>query len=154
MKSVLRAAALAASMLVLAQPALAKGDDMSAADLASLKGYALSMDKINAMQAAMDEAKKSGKSGQLHSVGDDARSLGEMEAKVKAVPGAMAIFAKHGLSAHDVVVMPFALMDAGMCALYPSAAPKLADRVSPAQIAFYKQHQAELKKVHWISGGE
>jgi len=65
------------------------------------------------------------------------------------VPGAMAIFSKHGLTAHDVVVMPFALMDAGMCVLYPSAAPKLADRVSPAQVAFYKQHQAELKKVTW-----
>jgi hypothetical protein len=75
-----------------------------------------------------------------------------MEARLNAMPQAMAIYRKHGLSAHDVVVMPFALMDAGMCVSYPSAAPKLADRVSPAQIAFYKQHQGEMKKISWLFG--
>lgn len=141
-----------AAALAFASPALAAKDDLSPADLASLKGYALDMGKINAMQAAMDEASKAGKSKQLQGTGDDAKNLSEMEAKVKAIPGAMAIFSKHGLSAHDVVVMPFALMDAGMCVLYPAAAPKFADRVSPAQIAFYKQHQAELKKIKWLTG--
>ena len=76
-----------------------------------------------------------------------------MEARLNAIPGAMAIFRKHGLTAHDVVVMPFALMDAGVVVSYPQAAAKLSDRVSPAQIAFYKQHQAELKKMHWLFGG-
>lgn len=151
----LAGAALAAALVLSASTvAMAKGSDISPADLGQLKSYTLSMDKINAMQAAMDDAKKSGKEGQMHSAGDNAQSLAQMEADVKAMPGAMAIFAKHGLSAHDVVVMPFALMDAGMCVAYPSAAPKLADRVSPAQIAFYKQHQADLKKVKWLSGGE
>lgn len=152
MKFLVRAA-LVASALVMAQPALAKGDDLSPADLNALKSYTLSMDKISGMQAAMDEAEKAGKSQKMHSVGDNTNSIAEMEAKLKGMPDAMAIFAKHGLSAHDVVVMPFALMDAGMCVTYPSAAPKLADRVSPAQIAFYKQHQAELKKMKWLSGG-
>jgi hypothetical protein len=112
------------------------------------------MEKINAMQAAMDEAKRSGKSGQLHGTGDDSKSLANMEAKIRSIPGAMAIFSKHGLSAHDVVVMPFALMDAGMVVAYPAAASRLADRVSPAQIAFYKQHQAELKKLSWLFGAQ
>ena len=144
-----------AAALALASPALAKGSDMSPADLAALKNYALSMDKINAMQAAMDDAKKMpAMDKQMHGVGDDAKSIAEMEAKLNAMPAAVALYKKHGLSAHDAVVMPFALMDAGMCVAYPSAAPKLADRVSPSQIAFYKQHQAELKKVSWVSGGE
>ncbi len=146
------AALCIAAALVFASPALAK-NDLSPADLAALKGYTLSMDKVNAMQAAMDEAKKSGKAAQLHSTGDNAKTIAEMEARLNAMPGAAAIFAKHGLTAHDVVVMPFALMDAGMCVLYPAAAPKLADRVSPAQIAFYKQHKAELDKVKWLNGG-
>lgn len=146
------AALVAAVVLSASTAALAKGADISPADLAQLKSYSLSMDKINAMQAAMDDAKKSGKESQMHSAGDNAQSLSAMEANVKAMPGAMAIFSKHGLTAHDVVVMPLALMDAGMCVAYPSAAPKLADRVSPAQIAFYKQHQGELKKVGWING--
>jgi len=37
---------------------------------------------------------------------------------------------------------------------FRAAAPKLSDRVSPAQIAFYKQHQTELKKMAWLSGSE
>jgi len=49
--------------LAFASPALAK-NDLSPADLAALKGYTLSMDKVDAMQAAMDEAKKSGKAAQ------------------------------------------------------------------------------------------
>jgi len=151
----LSGAALAAALVLFApMAALAKGSDISPADLSQLKSYTLSMDKINAMQAAMDDAKRSGMDKKLNSTSDNARSLAQMEANVKAMPGAMAIFAKHGLSAHDVVVMPLALMDAGMCVAYPSAAPKLADRVAPAQIAFYKQHQADLKKVKWLSGGE
>jgi hypothetical protein len=147
-------AALAAALVLSASTvAFAKGDDLSPADLNALKSYSLSMDKIKAMQAAMDDAQKAGMGQKVHSVGDDSKSLADMEAKMKATPGAMAIFSKHSLTAHDAVVMPFALMDAGMCVLYPSAAPKLADRVSPAQIAFYKQHKAELDKMKWLNGG-
>ncbi len=148
------AAMAAVLVLTAATTVLAKGSDISPADLGQLKSYTLSMDKINAMQAAMDDAKKSGMDKKMKSTGDNAQSLAQMEANVKAMPGAMAIFAKHGLTAHDVVVMPFALMDAGMCVSYPSAAPKLADRVSPSQIAFYKQHEGDLKKMSWLFGSE
>jgi hypothetical protein len=75
-----------------------------------------------------------------------------MESRLNAMPQAAAIYKKHGLTAHDAVVMPFVLMDAGMAVAYPSAAAKLSDRMSPAQVAFYKQHQAELKKVKWLNG--
>lgn len=144
-------AALAA--LVLSAPAaLSKGEDMSPADLNALKSYSLSMEK--AMQAAMDEASKVPvMEKQMRGVGDDAKSIAEMEAKLSALPQAVALYKKHGLSAHDAVVMPLALMDAAMCVLYPSAAPKLADRVSSAQVIFYKQHKAELDKMKWLSGG-
>lgn len=146
-------AALAA--LVLSAPAaLSKGEDMSPADLNALKSYSLSMEKVKAMQATMDEASKVPvMEKQMHGVGDDAKSIAEMEAKLSALPQAVALYKKHGLSAHDAVVMPLALMDAGMCVLYPSAAPKLTDRVSSAQVIFYKQHKAELDKMKWLSGG-
>lgn len=151
----LSGAAFAAALILSASTAaLAKGSDISPADLSQLKSYTLSMDKINGMQAAMDDAKKSGLADKMKSAGDNAQSLAQMEANIKAMPGPMAIFARHGLSAHDAVVMPLALMDAGMCVAYPSAAPKLADRVSPAQVAFYKQHKAEIEKMKWLSGGE
>ena len=146
-------AALAAT-LVLSTAALAAGNDVSPADLAQLKSYTLSMDKVKAMQAAMDEGKKNAAlMKSLKSVGDDSKSIAEMEAKLSANGPAMALYRKHGLSAHDVVVMPFVLMDAGMAAQYPSAAGKLSDRMSPAQVAFYKQHQTELKNMSWLFGG-
>jgi hypothetical protein len=75
-----------------------------------------------------------------------------MEAKLSAMPDAMALYRKHGLSAHDAVVMPLVLMDAGMAVQYPSVASGLSDRMSAGQLAFYKQHQAELKKERWLSG--
>ncbi|HTT99387.1 MAG TPA: hypothetical protein VMF58_15165 [Rhizomicrobium sp.] len=149
----LSGAALAAALVLSASSAVfAKGADISPADLAQLKSYTLSMAKIQGMQAAMDDAKKSGMDKKMANSNDNSQSLAEMETRIKAMPGAMAIFARHGLTAHDVVVMPFALMDAGMCVAYPSAAPKLADRVSPAQIAFYKAHKADLEKMKWLSG--
>jgi hypothetical protein len=153
MRKFSNAVLVAAFSCCMAVSAAAKGD-LSPADLNALKSYSLSMDKINAMQAAMDEAKHDAAlSGGMKSVGGDSKSIAEMEAKLNSMPQAMALYRKHGLTAHDAVVMPFALMDAGMVVAYPSAAPKLADRVSPAQVAFYKQHQAELKKVSWLSGG-
>lgn len=141
---------IVAGTLLFAQSALA--GDMDAASLNALKSYTLSMDKVNAMQAAMDEAKKMPGASQSGS-GSGAKTVAQMEARLNAMPQTMAIYRKHGLTAHDAVVMPFVLMDAGMAVAYPVAAAKLSDRMSPAHLAFYKQHQTELKKVKWLNGG-
>ncbi len=148
-----RTACLTALVCALAAPALGKGSDLSPADLNALKSYTLSMDKVKAMEAAMNDVNKVPALKNSKGAASDSKSLAEMEAKINAMPQAMAIYRKHGLSAHDAVVMPFALMDAGMVVAYPSAAASLGDRVSPAQVAFYKQHQAELKKINWLFGG-
>lgn len=143
---------VAALLLCLSAPATA-GGDMDPSSLKALHDYALSMAKVSAMQAAMDEAKSNAATmEQLKSVGDDSKTIAQMEAKLSANAQAMALYRRHGLSAHDVVVMPLVLMDAGMAVAYPSAAAKLSDRMSPAQVAFYKQHQAELKKMPWLFG--
>ena len=147
------AACLFAAALTLAPPAFAKGGDLDAASLNALKTYSLSMDKINAMGAAYaDMAKVPGLKEKASHVGDTAQSFAQMEANVAALPEVMAIFRKHGLTAHDAVLMPFVLMDAGMVALYPTSAASLSDRTSAAQIAFYKAHQAELQKIKWMNG--
>lgn len=152
MKSLVRVA-FAAFALLAAQPALA-GGDLDPASASALKSYTLSMDKVKAMQDAMDEGKKNAALMKgMKNVGDDSKSIAQMEAKLSANAPAMALYRKHGLSAHDVVVMPFVLMDAGMAVQYPSAAGKLSDRMSPAQIAFYKQHQTELNNMSWLFGG-
>lgn len=148
-KSLAFAAAVALSFVGTAQ---AK-DDLSPADSKAMHDYVLSMDKINAMGAAVGEFKAhAGMQAQAKAVGDNSKSIAEMVAKVQANPQLMGVYSHHGLNATDAVVMPFVLMYAGMCVQYPSAAPSLAQQTSPAQIAFYKAHQAELKNLKWLSG--
>jgi len=132
-------------------PAYARSD-LSPGDIKELRDYPLSMDKVKAMQDAMDEAKKAHAMDPDKHLDDNAKTLAQMEARLNAMPQAVAIFHRHGLTAHDVIVMPFALMDAGVVVSYPQAAASLSDRVSPAQIAFYRQHMVELKKMPWLFG--
>ncbi|HEY2070966.1 MAG TPA: hypothetical protein VGG48_15530 [Rhizomicrobium sp.] len=144
-------AAILATALVTS--AVAK-DDLSPADSKAMHDYSLSMDKIKGMQGAVDDFKMASPAmkQQQKAIGDSSKSIAEMITKVNAAPQIMAIYRKHGLNANDAVLMPFVLMYAGMCVQYPSAASSLAQQTSPAQIAFYKAHQAELQKLNFLSG--
>jgi hypothetical protein len=149
--------ACAALFVLVSGTAYAAGD-LAPADKKAMHDYTLSMDKVKAMQAAMDEfnaaaAKDPSLKTQTKSVGDDSKSIAEMEGRFQSNPRLMAIYGRHGITAHDAVVMPFVLMYAGMIAQYPTAGAKLSDETSPAQVAFFKAHDAELKKTRWLSGG-
>jgi len=148
-------AALLATALFFALPALAA--DLDPASAKVLHDYTLSMDKVRAMQATMDDFNKAAASDpsfkrESDQAGDNDKTVAEMIAKVKATPRMLAMYQKHGLTAEDAVVMPFVLMDAGMAVQYPSAAAKLSPQMSAAQVAFYKEHQAELKNMPWLFG--
>jgi len=72
MKSLVRVACAAFALLI-AQPALADSD-LDPASATALKSYTLSMDKVKAMQASMDESKKNAAlMKSLKSVGDSHR---------------------------------------------------------------------------------
>lgn len=145
---------LLAALLALAPTIALAADNLSPADLKKLHDYTLSMDKIMAMQAVMNDIKGAHDPSlqkQASAIGDSSQSLGEMEAKLKGNAKLWAFYAKHGLSPDDAVVMPFVIMSAGVAAQYPQAAGKLADQTLPAQIAFFKAHQAELNKLSWIN---
>ncbi|MGH6871652.1 MAG: hypothetical protein ACREHE_09105 [Rhizomicrobium sp.] len=148
--------ALAAAFTVLSFGTAMAGNDLSPADSKAMHDYALSMDKVKAMGAAMDDFQALGKTDPAFKnakpVGNDSKSLAEMESRIAANPKMMGVLKKHGLSAHDMAIMPFVLMYAGMCVEYPSAAPKLAQQTSPAQIAFYRQHRNEMKAMKWLNG--
>jgi len=156
--SVLRRAALALATLSLSAGAsLAMGGDMPAADLKKIHDYTLSMDKIHALQAALADIKALGKKDATFKAkvenaqddGDDHATIAQIEAKMDRYPRLVAIYRKHGLSDDDVLLMPLALMGAGVAVQYPKAAAQLADQTSPQQIAFFRAHQAELKSVSW-----
>jgi hypothetical protein len=152
MKRVFGFACIAA--LVLSAPAFA-ASDLSPADKKAMHDYVLSMAKVQAMGAALDDFRKMEKSDpslekQAHSAGDDSKSIAEMEAKVASNPKMMAVYRAHGLSPADAVIMPFVLMYAGMIVQYPSAGAKLSDETSPQQIAFFKQNEKALKATDWL----
>jgi hypothetical protein len=147
---------IACAAVLVSGTALAAAD-LSPADKAAMHNYTLSMDKVKDMQAAMDDAnaqmaKDPSLKAQAETAGNDSKTLAEEIARVQANPKLMAIYARHRLSATDAVVMPFVLMYAGTAVAYPSTAAKLSDELSPAQIAFFKAHQAELKKMSWLFG--
>jgi len=140
--------------LVLSVPAFAAAD-LSPADKKAMHDYTLSMPKVQAMGAALDDFQKMSKSDpslnkEAHNVGDSSKTIAEMEAKIASNPKMMAVYRAHGLSPADAVLMPFVLMYAGMIVEYPSAGAKLSDETSPAQIAFFKQNEKALKATAWL----
>lgn len=152
MKTVLGFAA--ALLMVTATQAFAAAD-LSPADKKAMHDYTLSMPKVQAMGAALDDFQKMSKSDpslnkEAHNVGDSSKTIAEMEAKIAANPKMMAVYRAHGLSPADAVLMPFVLMYAGMIVEYPSAGAKLSDETSPAQIAFFKQNEKALKATAWL----
>jgi hypothetical protein len=131
--------------------------DLSPADNKAMHDYALSMDKVKAMQAAMDDykaavAKDPKLASESKDVGDDSKSIAQMEAKFQSNPKLMSIYSRHGISSADAVLMPLTLMSASVAVQYPSAAAKLSAQTSQQQIDFVKTHGADLKKMTWLYG--
>jgi hypothetical protein len=120
--------------------------------------YVLSMNKINAMQAMMDEQKSLAKNdtsfgNQVKLAELNGKTYASVRDKLGDIPVLAALYRKHGLTATDVVIMPAVLISAGIAAQFPSLAAKVSNQTSPAQIAFYKAHEAELHKIRWLNGG-
>jgi hypothetical protein len=151
-----RVAAAVALALSFSLPALA--DSLDPATAKRLHDYVLSMDKIRAMQAATDELNKAAASDPslLKVSGNQANAptLAVSIAQLKANTRVIAFYQRHGLSADDVCMIPFVLIDAGMATQYPNVGKSLSDRVSSAQLAFYKQHADEMSKMTWLTGGD
>jgi hypothetical protein len=142
------------AVMIIGIPAFAAAD-LSPADKKAMHDYTLSMPKVQAMGAALDDFHKMAKADpslekQAHNVGDTSQSIAELEAKIAANPKMMAVYRAHGLSPADAVLMPFVLMYAGMIVEYPSAGAKLSDETSPQQIAFFKQNEKALKATNWL----
>jgi hypothetical protein len=146
-----------AVLLVVASGAAQASGDLSPADNKALHDYTLSMDKVKAMQAAMDDykaavAKDPSLKDQTKDIGNEAQSIAQMEARFQANTRLMTIYSRRGITAADAVLMPLTLMSASVAAQYPAAAAKLTAQTSLQQIDFVKVHSAELKKMAWLYG--
>jgi len=150
------AAAAAAFAVLFAAPVdAAKDDDPAGAK--ALHDYTLSMDKVKRYEAAMESLQAAGGAdpslkteGEKMSEEPD-RTLADIEAKFDRHPRVYALYAKQGLSKLDAAALPIALMDAITVVQMPQIGPKMADRVSDAQLAFCKAHMAELKATKFMN---
>jgi hypothetical protein len=125
----------------------------------AMRSYVLTMPKVQAYSAASDALKAAMKANPgLVSEGsqmdtEPQATFADLEAKVRHHPHYFAFFAKQGLSVDDTVLVPLTLLSACSVAQYPQIAAKMADTVSPGQIAFCKAHMTELHKMPFFSGG-
>jgi hypothetical protein len=157
MRNVLHFGCAAALVFVAAQ-AQAAGH-MSAADNKTLHDYVLTMPKVKAYETATENLTTAAKAdAALKAEGDKAseepdKTFADIKAKFAHHPRLYAFYAKQGLSVDDAVLIPLTLMSACTVAQYPQIAAKMADSVSPGQVAFCKQNMAALKSMKFFSGG-
>ncbi len=96
--------------ILVAMSGAARAQGLTPADNKALYDYVLSMDKVKAMQAAMDDyhaaaAKDPSLEAQTKDVADG-QSIAQMEALFARSPKLMAIYSRHGITSADAVLMP------------------------------------------------
>ena len=141
----------------------AKGD----ADLADVQSYELTMDKVDKYFAvqrnlankvkAMSPAER--KAAMAHKDDDNDEDSGKsddidgMARKIDSQPQLAAAIREAGLSSREFAVMTLALMQSGMAASVMKMRPKddpdslaRAMKANPANVRFYREHEAELTR--------
>lgn len=122
-----------------------------------LRDYVLTMDKVRRFDAAnraFEAAAKNDKRLQADGRSmnfEPQRTFDDIVAKFRRHRLVYAFFAKERLSPLDTAAIPIALSYACMANRYPQIAAKMADRTSPAQIAFCKAHKTEIESMETFS---
>lgn len=147
----------AAALLGILVAAARAGDPASEP---SLRDYLPTMAKARAFDAAEAQAAAALKkdptlAAEADAAGDEAGDTASaLRAKFDRHPRLYAFFAAQGLSKDDAVLLPLTLMNACSVAQMPSLQAKMADVVSPQQVAFCKAHLAELQKLKFFGDGD
>jgi hypothetical protein len=147
MVATMAVATLIGASLAASGPVRAAGPDP---DVAALRGYSLSFDKAQHYAAASKALKKDADTkpdiaNEIQSMqGEPQASLADITAMMTRHPKIYGYFQREGLSLHDTVMLPLALVSA-MSAVESPAPERFAQDVSPDQLAFARQHMQELK---------
>jgi hypothetical protein len=125
----------------------------------AMRDYVLTMAKVKAYEAAEEgleaatEKDQSLKDESEKMDNEPDKTFADLKAKIARHPRFYTFFSKQGLSQDDVVLIPLTLISACSAAEIPQIAAKMADRVSPQQIAFCKDNKAALQSLKFVSGG-
>jgi hypothetical protein len=136
-----------ALMLAAAPVAVAQSADP---DGQALRNYVLSLDKAKHYAAASKALKKDSDTkpdigAEIQSMQKEPQAtLTDINAMMTRHPKVYGYFQREGLSLHDTVMLPLALVSA-MSAVDSPAPERFAQDVSPEQLAFAKEHMQELK---------
>lgn len=144
----------------------ASADSKGDADLADVQSYELTMDKVDKYFAvqrnlanklkAMSPAER--KAAMAHNDDNDEESdksddIAGMARKIDRQPQLAAAIREAGLSSREFAVMTLALMQSGMAAGVMKMRPKddpdslaRAMKANPANVRFYREHEAELTR--------
>lgn len=144
----------------------ASADSKGDADLADVQSYELTMDKVDKYFAvqrnlanklkAMSPAER--KAAMAHNDDNDDESdksddIAGMARKIDRQPQLAAAIREAGLSSREFAVMTLALMQSGMAAGVMKMRPKddpdslaRAMKANPANVRFYREHEAELTR--------
>lgn len=156
-------AAPAGSATATSASADAKGD----ADLADVQSYELTMDKVDkyfavqrkladklkAMSPAERKAAMARKDDDNDDESDKNDDIDGMARRIDSQPQLGAAIREAGLSSREFAVMTLALMQSGMAAGVMKMRPKddpdslaRAMKANPANVRFYREHEAELTR--------
>jgi hypothetical protein len=126
-------------------------------DRDELAHYTLTMDKVtHVMQSFADLAALAKTNPQMaaavQSSADKNQSLADIDRRVAAYPQLVAVFAQHGLTSHEFLVVELTLFQSMMALAGKQAgadpAKLAADaHINPDNITFVEQHRAELEEL-------
>jgi hypothetical protein len=145
--------------ILLLAPTGALAAHIAPGEAKTLQAYTLTMPKVRAYDAASRALNAAiAKDASLRkeaeaAASENSKNLADEFAKLGRHPRVFAFYQKLGLSAQDAILIPLTLLDACMAVQYPAAAKSLADRTSPAQIAFCKQNLATIKTMSLFQHG-
>lgn len=159
-------ALLACALALAAVPAVQAAPPQSA-DLAAFRDYTLNDGFLDKWRAIQQESVKDpcnlGMMSLMSGDENDSESLDRMAARYDAQPGVHAMLARHGLTARSYLLGALTLLSAGIQEVaqqhpemvskgYIQTNPGFA--VSDANMAFYRQHKADIQQLMQKLGQE
>lgn len=149
------------SIACFSQPTLASPGAPSGADVAALQSFSLDsafLDKWKAVQT--DAAKDPCNLDAMHTLmkmerGGQKQSIDQVASEYDAQPGVHAMLASHGITARDYMTGVMTLFAAGMQEMaqeHPGMVKKTSFQVSPANMAFYREHKDEIHQFSQQTG--
>jgi predicted Zn-dependent protease len=154
------AVSIALTMLLATAQAQTKRRSADDPDQKELYDYALTMDKVQRIDAATKGLEELSKKHPEVKDSSDAKSLSEIAQKFEKYPDAVAVLAKNNMTPREYAVGMLTLMQAGMAVgmkksgTYKEYPPEMLKVVSKPNLDFVEQHWDTIQKMQTRAGDD